>query len=215
MGKKIFISYDTSEVAWADFIKRLIESRLPARGSAFVAKLDIPFGSDPVDVMLRKNLLKANALVSICSRASRTSPWIWWEASATWARRKRVFPLFLGIDVKDFGGPISMLCQGCAFDTAGIDKLLGDLFRHLFHFRRAKPLTKNEKATFITLSQAVSQTPIVVDKDGPSCVQDDAFGHWRRIRVRNIGSRTVSGIETVLLSTSSGPPPPHDSSECM
>lgn len=113
--KYVFISYETSEINLAIFIKDMIKKRLDPGISVFVAKRDIPPGSNPQKVMLEEQLLHAEALVALCSKQSKESPWLWWESSAVWARGGLVIPLFIDISPSDFNGPITLVCQGRSF----------------------------------------------------------------------------------------------------
>jgi hypothetical protein len=113
--KIVFISYHTSEFQLATFIKEIIERRLAPGISVFVARCDISAGSNPLKVMLEEQLLRADALVALCSKQSKESPWLWWESSAVWARDGLVIPLFIDISPNDFNGPITLVCQGRSF----------------------------------------------------------------------------------------------------
>lgn len=108
---KIFISYVTGEINIALFIDKLIRARTK-HIEPFIAKRDIPPGSKPFQVMLEENLLKAAAIIPICSLQSLQSRWIWWETSAVWAKGGKSFPLYAGIAPEDFGEPIKTLFQG-------------------------------------------------------------------------------------------------------
>jgi hypothetical protein len=122
--KFVFISYATSEVSFATFIKDILERRLPPGISVFVAKPDILPGSNPMKVILEEQLLKAEALIALCSRQSKASPWLWWESSAVWARGGLVIPLFIDIEPEDFNGPLSHVCQGRSFEVNDLNSVL-------------------------------------------------------------------------------------------
>lgn len=125
VAKYVFISYDTSEVNLATFMAKVVEERLAPGISVFVAKRDIAPGANPFKVMLEEQLLLAEALVALCSPKSKNSPWLWWEASAVWARGHLVIPLFIDISPGDFGGPIVQVCQGRNFfDPADVNLVL-------------------------------------------------------------------------------------------
>lgn len=111
----VFISYATRELRLAEFLKTLLETRLGPGIPVFVAKRDIRVGDDPTKKMISERLLHANAIVSICTPCSKTSPWLWWETATVWARGQLVIPLFAGTSPGDFGGPITALLQGRQF----------------------------------------------------------------------------------------------------
>ena len=113
--KIVFISYDTSEYQLATFIAGVIQKRLAPGISVFVAKRDISPGSSPLKVMLEEQLLRAEALVALCSQQSKNSPWLWWESSAVWAKGRLVIPIFINISPTEFNGPIALVCQGRSF----------------------------------------------------------------------------------------------------
>lgn len=108
----VFISYDTRELYLAEFMKALLEKHLGLGIPVFVAKRDIKVGDDPTKKMIKESLLRANAIVSICTPFSMTSPWLWWETATVWARDQLVVPLFAGILPEEFNGPIQVLLQG-------------------------------------------------------------------------------------------------------
>jgi Phage integrase family len=74
-ARYLFVSYDSSEVEGALLIQRLLERRVAPGVSVFVAKRDIAPGANPLKVMLEEQFLQAEALVAMCSRRSRTSPY--------------------------------------------------------------------------------------------------------------------------------------------
>jgi hypothetical protein len=124
----VFISYATIELDLAVFVAELLERRLSSTVTVFVAKLDIGPGKDPRKTMLEEQLLRAEALVAICSVASKQSGWLWWEASSVWTRRKLVLPLFTNISPGDFDGPLTMVCQGRQlFDPPELSDALGEV----------------------------------------------------------------------------------------
>jgi hypothetical protein len=108
----VFVSYATADLNLAKFVAGLLERRLGQSGLVFVAKRDIDAGSDPLATMLSERLLRAAALVALCSRDSRQSAWLWWESSSVWTRGELVVPLFVDIEAGDFVGPLTLLCQG-------------------------------------------------------------------------------------------------------
>lgn len=108
----IFISYATPDLALAEFVAGLLETRLPPSTQVFIAKRDLEPGSDPLRRMLEERLLRATALIALCSRNSQRSPWLWWETSSVWTRDGLVVPLFVDIEPGDFGGPLVLVRQG-------------------------------------------------------------------------------------------------------
>ncbi len=145
VAKYVFISYDTSEYDLATFMANVLEKRLAPGVSVFVAKRDIAPGANPLKVMLEEQLLHAEALVALCSKKSKTSPWLWWEASAVWARSHLVVPLFINISPSDFGGPIFLVCQGRSFfDSADINSALKTIIDTVCPGTQCEELTSHE-----------------------------------------------------------------------
>lgn len=126
--KYVFVSYDTSEYRLAVFIAKMVEKRLVPGVTVFVAKRDIPTGENPLKVMLEEQLLQAEALLAVCSVRSKTSPWLWWESSAVWAKGGLVIPLFVDISPTNFDGPITLVCQGRSlFEITELNSALSSL----------------------------------------------------------------------------------------
>ncbi len=115
VAKYVFISYDTSECELATYMAKILKKRLVPGVSVFVAERDIEPGASWLKVMLEEQLLHAEALVALCSNRSKTSPWLWWESSAVWARGGLVTPLFVDLSPREFNGPITLVCQGRSF----------------------------------------------------------------------------------------------------
>lgn len=114
-GKPIvFISYDTEEIALANFIKDVLDRWTEDKLDVFVAKRAIPPGENPLKMMEQK-MKSAQAVIPICSMKSKTSPWIWWESAAVWAKDHNVYPLFTNITAGSFGPPLSLFSQGNDF----------------------------------------------------------------------------------------------------
>lgn len=114
-ARYVFISYDTEELAIADYLKKVLERRVGRDVSVFVAKRDIKPGANPLKTMLEENLLQAEALLALCSSRSKSSPWLWWESSAVWAKGGLVIPLFVDLSPNEFDGPLTLVCQGRYF----------------------------------------------------------------------------------------------------
>lgn len=141
----VFISYETSEIDLAIFIKDVIKRRLDPGISVFVAKRDIPPGSNPQKVMLEEQLLNAEALVALCSKKSKESPWLWWESSAVWAKGGLVIPLFIDISPNDFNGPITLVCQGRSFfEVDDINSVISALFTKISPDKKVNGLNNAE-----------------------------------------------------------------------
>ena len=111
----LFVSYDTDELALADFIKGVLLRWTEERLEVFVAKRDIRAGDNPYKEMMDRALKNAAAIIPICSIKSKTSPWLWWESASVWARDKKVYPLFTNILPGHFGGPLILVSQGKSF----------------------------------------------------------------------------------------------------
>jgi hypothetical protein len=115
VAKYVFISYANEEYELAIYVAGLLESRKAPGVSVFVAKRDIAPGADPLKVMLKEQLLRAEALVALCSKRFKSSPWLWWESSAVWALGGIVVPLLIDISAEEFNGPITLVRQGRQF----------------------------------------------------------------------------------------------------
>lgn len=144
----VFISYDTNEFPLAEFLAKVVEKRMNPGISVFVAKRDIQPGANPLKVMLEDKLLRAEALLALCSVRSKMSPWLWWESSAVWAKGGLVIPLFVDISPGEFDGPITLVCQGrLLFDKAELSSALTSLVKSLCPDRQFERLTEEEFAT--------------------------------------------------------------------
>lgn len=108
----LFISYDSGELALADFIRNILTKWTENQIEAFVARRDIPPGDNPLKVMMENKLKYAQAIIPICSIKSKSSSWVWWESAAVWAKDKKVYPLFTNISASDFGAPLTLVSQG-------------------------------------------------------------------------------------------------------
>lgn len=113
--KSVFVSYETEEIALADFVKKVLGGRLDKGVSVFVAKRDIKPGANPLKIMLEEELPRAEALIALCSKKSKNSQWLWWESAAVWARGGLVVPLFVDLAPDEFGAPLTLACQGHNF----------------------------------------------------------------------------------------------------
>ncbi len=141
----IFVSYHSDELIYASFIARLFDRRYTGKIKVFVAKRDIPSGADPSKTMLVENLLHADAVIPICSKKSALSGWVWWESASVWTRGKSVHPLFLGIDAREFGDPMKLLCQGRNyFEISELEEVLVETARNCGIAPSGEPLTADE-----------------------------------------------------------------------
>lgn len=148
----VFISYDTRELYLAEFLKALLEKRLGSGIPVFVAKRDIRVGDDPTKKMIRENLYRANAVVSICTPFSKNSPWLWWETATVWAHDQLVVPLFAGITPKEFNGPITVLLQGRQlFDRSELMDALREVGQRMVPSLAPKDLTDDEEREYSRL----------------------------------------------------------------
>lgn len=127
----VFISHDAAEVAIAEILDALLTRRWKDKIRVFIANRDIPVGEEAFKRLLKENLLRAAAVISICTPRSRGTPWLYWETASLWAKRKYVFPVFFGIGAKTFGYPMALIQGARAKDRAQMDKLLGDFGQKL------------------------------------------------------------------------------------
>ncbi len=111
----VFISYDTTELDLADFVKRILLRVSETKMEVFVAKRDISSGTNPLKIMLEEKLKQADAIIPICSYKSKETPWLWWESASVWAIDGKVHPLFTNISPNEFGGPLVLVVQGKEF----------------------------------------------------------------------------------------------------
>ncbi len=154
----VFISYDTAEISLAHFIASLIECRCDDTVKVFIAKRDIPPGADPFRIMIKENLLKASHIVSICTRKSKLSNWLWWETASVWAKGGVVYPLYVDISPDEFGDPIKSLSQGRSyFKEIELQEMVGELLGKLGMDRKLAVLTENEKKALTELSTSVNK----------------------------------------------------------
>jgi DNA-binding MarR family transcriptional regulator len=107
-------------------------------------------------VMLEENLLQADALIALCSKLSRTSPWLWWESGSVWARGKLVVPLFIDVTPAEFGGPIQIVRQGrAASDHGEVNSLIETVVRQFQDNAPVAALSEAEQASLdIALAKA-------------------------------------------------------------
>lgn len=141
----VFISYDTSDYNMATFIAKVVERRMAPGINVFVAKRDIPAGANPLKIMLEEQLLRAEALLALCSSQSKSSPWLWWESSAVWAKGGLVIPLFVDLSPIEFDGPITLVCQGRSFfDVTELNSALNSLIARLCPGQTCEELTEQE-----------------------------------------------------------------------
>ena len=154
----VFISYDTSDYNLATFVAKVVEKRMIPGINVFVAKRDIPAGANPLKVMLEEQLLHAEALLALCSDHSKSSPWLWWESSAVWAKGGLVIPLFIDILAGQFDGPITLVCQGRSlFDVVELNSALDSLTTKLCPGHKYEQLTSQEVSELKGLRLAYGQ----------------------------------------------------------
>lgn len=150
----MFISYDTSEYNMATFIANVVQKRMVPGINVFVAKRDIQAGENPLKIMLEEQLLRAEALLALCSKQSKSSPWLWWESSAVWANGGLVIPLFVDLSPNEFGGPIALVCQGRSlFEATELNSALKSLIVKLCPGQKYEELTKEEAAELQKLQE--------------------------------------------------------------
>ncbi|MBC8447571.1 MAG: toll/interleukin-1 receptor domain-containing protein [Chloroflexi bacterium] len=164
-ARYVFVSYDSNELDLAVYIKDVLQKRLAPGITVFVAKLDIAAGADWLRVMLKEQLLRSEALIALCSHRSKTSPWLWWESSAVWARGGLVIPLFVNISPNEFNGPITLVCQGRSyFEVADIDSALREVNRRVCPGHPCQDLTPEEVVELerlqIMTSDKISQSTL-------------------------------------------------------
>jgi hypothetical protein len=199
----VFISYDTTEVGFAFFVQDVLQARVGPDVSIFVAKRDIAAGANPLKVMLEDQLLKAEALVAMCSRRSKGSPWLWWEASAVWAKSGLVVPLFIDVNPAEFGGPLTQVAQGLRLhDQSELLTAIRAVVAKVSPGRPCHALTRAEqnKLARIGVSPDASPLEILFEPSAPF-VQDDfdpSLGSLRRVGVRNTTDQTLHNVEILL-----------------
>lgn len=150
----VFVSYATADLALAQFVTGLLECQLAPPIQVFLAKRDLEPGSDPLGTMLKERLLRASALVAVCSRDSRLSPWLWWETSSVWTRDQLVVPLFVDVEPGEFGGPLVLLRQGRRlFEASDLSEALHAIVESLAPGSEQRALQEDELAQLRRLEQ--------------------------------------------------------------
>lgn len=160
----IFISYDTEELALADFIKDVLTRWTENKVDVFVAKRGILSGENPLEVMMEKKLKHAQAVIPICSIKSKTSPWIWWESAAVWAKDQKVYPLFTNISASGFGPPLTLVSQGKEYFTR--DEFIETLKKVSEQFEidvKAIDLNDEEMMKFLSLQEKYSKSETEIE----------------------------------------------------
>ena len=154
----VFISYDSIELALAEFIRDILQKWGDGYIKPFVAKRDIKFGADPNKVMLFDNLLQAKAIIPICSHKSKTSPWLWWETAAVWAKGNKIYPLFTNLTPNQFGVPLINISQGKEFfNLEEFTESINHLCRDINQEHELQSLTKDEIVFFNKLKAEYSK----------------------------------------------------------
>lgn len=149
--RSVFVSYATSDYELAMTISDLLSARLDPGILVFVAKRDIEPGGNPLKRMLEEELLRADALLALCSKASATSPWLWWESAAVWARSGLVVPLFVDVTPSEFVGPMTLVLQGRkVFDAGDLNAALEAVVRRT-STRAYIPISDEEMARLARL----------------------------------------------------------------
>lgn len=201
-ARYIFVSYDTSELECARFVQDVLEARVAPGVTVFVAKRDIEPGTNPLKVMLEEQLLRAEALVAMCSRRSKSSPWIWWESSAVWARGGLVVPLFIDLDANSFGPPLTSVCQGRKlFDPDELFTAVRTVVERVSPGWPCPKLTDEEQLKLKSIQNRQDSSLEILFEPSPPFVQDDfdpSLGQLRRIGVQNLTGRTLDDVEVQL-----------------
>ncbi len=118
----------------------------------FIAKRDIGKGETPLEVMFKDNLLVATLVIPLCSKKSRSSPWLYWETASVWARGHRVIPLFVDVSPNEFQ-PIGALHQGAQlFDPDDLNAAIRAFAKVLSPRGDAEPLKEKERCRLMELT---------------------------------------------------------------
>jgi hypothetical protein len=150
--RRIFISHGTQDVSLALWFVGALTARCRPGIQVFAAHRDIEVGDAPLRVMLEENLLKADALLALCSTQSHSSPWLWWEASAVWAKGGLVVPLFVDLRAKDFTGPLTLVCQGRQLqDLKDVMSVISTVLRRFDADVGPQPLSEVESSSLTAL----------------------------------------------------------------
>jgi hypothetical protein len=154
--------------------------------------------------MLEDQLLRAEALVAMCSRRSKGSPWLWWESAAVWARAGLVVPLFVDVEPGSFGGPLTLVCQGRRFqDPADLFSAVRSIVEKVSPGRECPELTPAEVAELAALRTEGESSMEILFEPSPPFVQDDfdpSLGSLRRVGVKNLTEHTLDEVEVSLVS---------------
>jgi hypothetical protein len=156
----VFISYETTDLDLADFLKKILLRIADNKIEVFVAKRDISSGADPRKTMLEDKLKQADAIIPICSAQSRKSPWLWWESASVWVRKGGVFPLFTNIDPGSFGGPLILVAQGKEFfSKVEFLEAIASVCDYLSISTGSHSFTEDEEDIYTALARSYSKAP--------------------------------------------------------
>lgn len=112
-GGVIFLSWSGDvSLAIARTLKEILDRRLGAASNVFLSELSIAPGENPGEVMLERNLRRADALVAVLTEHAAQSPWVIWETAAVWGRRKLLIPIFVDTRPGLVPGPLGQVVQG-------------------------------------------------------------------------------------------------------
>src|SRR3989339_576549 len=126
----LFISYSTVELALACFIENIIRGHVGDKIDIFVASR-MPPGDKWQHTMLENKLKNADAIIPICSIASKLSGWVWWESAVVWANDKKIYPLTINISMNEFGAPLSLFAQAKSyFEIEELEETIKTIFSY-------------------------------------------------------------------------------------
>jgi len=196
----IFISYDTDELALADFVRDVLNRWTQNKLDVFIAKRGILPGQNPYEVMMEEKLKHAQAVIPICSIKSKTSPWIWWESAAVWARDQKVYPLFTNIAAGGFGPPLTVVSQGKEYFIN--EEFIETLKQVSEQFKidvKVVDLNKEEMDKYIKLKEEYSKLETSV-KISVNCKILETVGKRRKYSlVFTVENKTKKKLEDVVV----------------
>jgi TIR domain-containing protein len=106
----LFVAWAGQDEDLAEWVARLLRSRVPSHVNVFRAPRDLESGAEPAS-SIDHALASSSLLVALCSWESKSRHWIAWEAATVRAHGGRIVPLLINVDATEFSGPIIAYVQ--------------------------------------------------------------------------------------------------------
>lgn len=119
LKRRIFLSHAANEDPLAKALKKSIERAFEGRVKVFVSSaIDDLRPGQPWLESLRKALIKAEALIVLCSRYSVTRPWVLLESGGAWVRKIPIISIcYSGQKMEKLPPPLSFF-QALELDSS-------------------------------------------------------------------------------------------------